>query len=64
MTLDDLRKTFNAGWEKSVGYGSTDPELEGLKAVVAALWRETADKGHYEIHMMFEEIVGGSNDAG
>ena len=69
MNLTDLRHIFDAAVSRSKSLNREDIPDEahrdaGLKAVVEALWKETADRGHYELHTMFEEILGGRNDAG
>ena len=69
MNMTDLRHIFDAAVSRSKATNREDLPDDahrdaGLKAVVEALWKETADRGYYELHTMFEEILGGSNDAG
>ena len=66
MNLVELRNTFDAAVANSKATNREDlPEEShrdaGIRAVVKALWNEMDDKGHYEIHCVFTEILGGSD---
>lgn len=70
MTIEELRKAYKAGYQTVVDTHDYHPlpdsiaaaERAGVTAIVRALRDEMDDKGHYEIHLMFNSILG--SDAG
>ena len=60
LSVDELETLFDDEFRKHPSARRMGKRA-GIRAVVTALRDEMDDKGHYEIHLMFNEILG---DAG